>query len=301
MKKNGFILSTLLLLCYSFSKNMPQRYEVASKESKSLNLDLDRPEDNMTAFVKVRASLTDNEEVIYYANGKIYGFVDGERDKPLMGFQMYNIGRSIKRAENSYYLLTNEVLLYTDLNTGKVLEEFNNPYTKETVDVVHVWNSPVNQKQDLEGRYGKWGIPHQKLGEDMICMNADIFLKYPSPLTIAEFPENAQSDNYEAAELFQFFFSEKDMNNPDKASIPCTISWTRLGPWLPWLKMGQRSGNMVYQGAGYKLMESDYNKMPKMLIDYVLANHPEYRHAPTKYTQPNETSWTYFKKLNSNK
>ncbi|MEM9687281.1 MAG: DUF1838 family protein, partial [Bacteroidota bacterium] len=75
-------------------------------------------------------------------------------------------------------------------------------------------------------------------------------------------------------------------------------SWTRIGPWLPWLKMGQRQGNMVYQAAGYKLMETDYDTMPAILRDYVMANKPEYRHAPTEYTSPNETSWTYFKKNN---
>lgn len=268
-------------------------------EKVSLNLNLDDPADNMTAFVKVRGSLNSGEEVIYYANGKIYGFVEGERDKPLMGFEMYNIGRSVKKGENSYELLTNEVLLYTDLKTGEILEKFENPYTGETVDVVHVWNSPVNQKQEMEGRFGPWGVNHKKYGEDMICMNADIFLAYPSPLTKKEFPENAQSDLYEAAELFQFFFSEKDMNDPEKKSIDCTISWTRLGPWLPWLKMAQRQGNMVYQGAGYKLMGTDYDKMPKVLRDYVLAKEPKYRNAPTEFTSPNETSWTYFKKIST--
>lgn len=287
-----FLISSLLIWgCQEAASD-----GTASGNKASLNLDLNDPADNMTAFVKVRGSLNSGEEVIYYANGKIYGFVEGERDKPLMGFEMYNIGRSVKKGENSYELLTNEVLLYTDLKTGEVLESFENPYTGESVDVVHVWNSPVNQKQELEGRFGPWGVNHNKYGEDMICMNADIFLAYPSPLSTQEFPKNSQSDLYEAAELFQFFFSEKDMNDPDKKSIDCTISWTRIGPWLPWLEMGQAQGNMVYQGAGYKLMEKDYDQMPKVLTEYVMANDPTYRHAPTEFSSPNETSWTYFKK-----
>lgn len=291
MKKKYLLLTALVFVLFGCQP------EPTSKTSASLNLDLDDPADNMTAFVKVRGSLTDNEEVIYYANGKIYGFVEGERDKPLMGFEMYNIARTIKTEENSYQLLTNEVLLYTDIRTGEVLEEFKNPYTNETVKVVHVWNSPVNQKFEMEGRFGKWGVNHNKLGEDMICMNSDIFLAYPSPLKVAEFPKNSQSDLYEAAELFQFFFSEDQVNQADKTSVDCTISWTRLGPWLPWLEMGQRPGKMVYQGAGYKLMETDYDTMPKVLTEYVMSHKPEYRHAPTEFSSPNETSWTYFKKI----
>jgi len=299
MKNTFLLLAFLICLLTACQQQSGDSKKLAIETAPSLNLDLDKAEDNLTAFVKVRASLKENEEVIFYAKGKIYGFVNGERDKALMGYEMYNIGRSVKKEENAYYLLTNEVLLYTDLKTGEVLEQFKNPYTDETVDVVHVLNSPVNQVQQLESKYGKWGITHNKYGDDVICMSANIFLKYPSPLSVAEFPENSQSDDYEAAELFQFFFSEKDLNDPTKNSIECTISWSRLGPWLPWMKMGQRPGTMVYQGEGYKLMETDYDKMPKVLIDYVMKHHPEYRHAPTEYTKPNETSWTYFKKLNT--
>jgi len=300
MKKLSSILLFLALILIMACQNgdPTTMAQADTSTTKVLNLDLDKAEDNLTAFVKARSSLTNNEEAIFYANGKIYGFVEGERDKPLLGFEMYNIARSIQKEDGSYELLTNEVLLYTDLKTGEVLKQFENPYTQETVEVLHVWNSPVNQKFQVEGKYGKWGVNHNKYGTDMICMNADVFLAYPSPLKVADYPKNAQSDLYEAAELFQFFFSEKAMNDPSQNSIDCTISWTRIGPWLPWMNMGQRAGKMVYQGAGYKLMEKDYDKMPKLLTEYVMKTKPEYRHAPTTFSSPNETSWTYFKKMN---
>ncbi len=293
-----YLLVSILVGCKHTQGVIDEIPTSAINQQVSLDLDLDDPKDNLLAFVKVRGSLDPEDEVIFYANGKIYGFVEGERDKPLMGYEMYNIARNVKVDEYDYQLLTNEVLLYTDLVTGEVLEKFENPYTKEVVDVVHVWNSPVNQEQKLQGKYGPWGVNHNTYGDDMICMNADIFLAYPSPLTVEAYPDNAQSDLYEATELFQFFFSEKDINNPELNSVPSTISWTRIGPWLPWMRMGQRQGNLVYQGAGYKLMEEDYDLMPKVLTEYVMSHKPEYRHAPLTMTKPNETSWTYFKKLN---
>lgn len=278
-----------------------QQLQEQVQAGSSLNLDLDNPVDNLTAFAKVRGSLNKDEEVIYYANGAIYGFVDGERDKHLMNFEMYNIARLNSTGENEYDLLTREVLLYTDKETGEVLENFMNPYTEQSVKVFHVWNDPVNQQFKLQGKYGPWGVNHNKYGNDLICMNADILLAYPSPLTVEEYPENSQSDLYEAGELFQFFVSEKELNNPNINSAECTISWTRLGPWLPWLNMAQRPGRMIYQGAGIKLLEKDYDTMPAVLRDYVMKTKPEYRHAPTEYTSPNETSWTYYKKLNPKK
>ena len=299
MKKDILFYLTIfaLVTCACDTKKAIEKPAQVIKTN-TLNLDLDKPKDNLLAFAKVRGSLNKDEEVIYYANGTIYGIVDGERDKTLMDYEMYNIARIIKTDENAYQLLTREVLLYMDKETGKVLEQFKNPYTEETVDVLHVWNDPVNQNFVLEGKYGKWGVNHNKVGKDMICMNADVLLAYPSPLSIEEYPENSQSNLYEAGELFQFFVSEKELNDPNDQSTECTISWTRIGPWLPWMKMGQRPGKMLYQGAGYKLLEKDFDEMPAVLRDYVMAKKPEYRHAPTEYSKPNETSWTYFKKMN---
>lgn len=298
--KFSFLSFVILLTLLNVScSNTETKKADSSNSNNSTNafFDLDDQSDNLEAFVKVRGSMDPEEEVIYYANGKIYGFVDGERDKPLLGYEMYNIARTIK-AEGGYDLLTNEVLLYTDLKTGEVLESFKNPYTEENVNVLHVWNSPVNQNFRLKGKYGDWGVNHNKYGKDKICMNADVFLAYPSPLKVADYPDNSQSDLYEAVELFQFFFSEEDLNNSNKPSTDVDISWTRIGPWLPWMNMGQRPGKLVYQGAGYKLSEKDYDAMPAILRDYVMANKPEYRHAPTEFTSPNETSWTYYKKMN---
>lgn len=57
---------------------------------------------------------------------------------------MYNIVCFIKKGEYDYELLINEVLLYMDLKIGEVLEQFENLYIGEMVDVLYVWNLFVN-------------------------------------------------------------------------------------------------------------------------------------------------------------
>ena len=163
------LLSSIFFLVFSL-------HLVKGQHTAPAKLNLNNPEDNLTAFAKVRGSMDSTEEVIFYANGAIYGFVGGERDKPLMGFEMFNIGKLIPKGPHNYELLTNEVLLYTDINTGAVLDSFLNPYTGVKIPVVHVWNSPVNQKFELEGRFGKWKVNHNKYGDDVLCFNSDIFL-----------------------------------------------------------------------------------------------------------------------------
>jgi hypothetical protein len=263
-------------------------------------LDLSKPEDNLAAFVKVRGSTDEGEEIFFYAAGTIYSFIPGERDMPLMGFEMYNVGK-MKKVEGGYHLLTREVGFYKDLKTGQILEKWYNPWIKDTCEVIQVWNDPVNQKFMLKSERGIWGVPFQE-HEDRITMYSDIFLHYPSPLKVAEFPENSASDTYEAAELFQFFFSEKDLNNPALKSIPVEVSWTRVGPYLPWMRMGRRPGHLVYQCRGYKVTGPNaWQKIPQQMRDYVLKHHPEFAHAPDTFETPNETSWTYFKKIKAQK
>lgn len=298
--KTTVLLSCVFSACAIFFLNNCTGTQ-KTRQSASLNLDLSKPADNLTAFLKMRISTTENEEVYFYASGTIYSFVAGERDRPLLGFDMYNVGK-IQKMEGGYQMLTREVGFYKDLQTGAIIESWQNPWTNKNCEVVHVWNDPVNQKFALEGKFGKWGIPYHDMGNGRICLNSDIFLTYPSPLTIAEFPDNAASDTYEAAELFQFFADKKDLNNPAVANAPAEVSWTRIGPFLPWMGMGQRPGNLVYQCRGYKISgPGAWERVPQQTRDYVMKHHPEFAHAPDTYTTPNETSWTYFKKLKSGK
>ncbi len=262
-------------------------------------LDLNKPEDNLKAFIKMRASLKEGEETVYYWKGLVFSFVPGERSQPLFELEAYNVAKIVK-TQGGYNMLTREVALYKDIKTGEYLDKWNNPLTGETVEVVHVWNDPVNQQLLLKGRGGDWGVPWMRMGNGRIAMNSDIFLLYPSPLKKADFPANSRSDLYQAAELFQFFMNEKDLNSK-KNSIYSEVGWTRISDFLPWMRMGDRPGYLVYQCRGYKLMNGTFEALPKPMQEYVKARQPKFMHAPDVYETPNMTSWRYFKELQEQK
>jgi hypothetical protein len=270
----------------------------AQKKSKTpaKSLDLTKAEDNLEAFVKMRADLN-GEEVTYYWIGTVYSFVPGERSVPLFTLEGCNVGKTVK-VEGGYQFLTREVAVYKDLETNKIMSKWYNPLLKDSVEVVDVWNDPVNQQFMLKGKYGDWGVDFTQLGEDRLAMHSDIFLLYPSPLKKADFPENSRSDNYQAAELFQFFFSKKDMNS-NAPSIYSDISWTRMSDFLPWMRMADKPGYLVYQCRGYKVMKGQ--DLPADFKNYIQANKSEYLHAPDKFSSPNMTSWKYFKQFKEKK
>ena len=259
----------------------------------SLALNLEDSSDNLTAFLKMRASLEEGKEVVYWWTGKVYSFMPQQRGKLLFDFEGYNIAR-LKEEGAHFQLLTKEASFYKDVESGAILESWFNPFIEDTVEVVQVWNDPVN----MEFKKGQVKIPYTNLGNDHICMNADILLAYPSQLSRKDYPKNSKSDIYQSAELFQFFVDKKDLDNAASPSAYAELSWTRVGDWLPWMEMGSTDGYLIYQCRGYKL-ENGYQDLPNHIKEYVEKHQPEFTKAPTEYTKPNETSWSYYKKMHS--
>lgn len=280
MKKQFFTLIALAVAITSFAQKKPL-------------YNLENAKDNMDAYVKMRASLDTSKESVFYATGKVYAYDPEKPWKVLFNFEMYNIARMQKMAcDSGWRLVTREMLVYKDPKTNEILKTWKNPWTGEEVEVIPVWNDPVNQTF----AYNSFIVPFEKLGNGRVCLYNDVPLSYPSPLKKAEYPSNSRSDVYQGAELFNFFINEADLQNKKLNSVNADISWTRFSDFLPWMKMGALPGNLLYQSRGYKL-KNGFDDLPQQLKDFVLANKPEYQFAPRVFTKPNMTSWKYFKKV----
>ncbi|WP_214316864.1 DUF1838 family protein [Nonomuraea sediminis] len=127
---------------------------------------------------------------------------------------------------------------YLDPVSREILSGWDNRYSSEHVEVLHVWNDPVNQRWPA-----KLTAPTTRIGDDVV-INTDVLLAYPSPLPPSEFPASSGDATYRAMELFQFFARAADLDDPAVGNVPCTL----------------------------------------------------YAYAPEKWSAPNETSWTSFKR-----
>lgn len=250
------------------------------------------PLDNFESFVRVRGSLDPTQESVYHWTGAIYAQEPEKPARHLFDFEGYNIARTVIDAQGNCQLLTREMAVYRDPKTHEILEKWQNPYTQKRVNVLQVWNDPVNNLLPNQG--GLSPVDVQDLG-DRASYNVDVFLTYPSPLPREAYPDFSQSDTYQGAELFNFYVDKEDLEDPALKSVPAEISWTRLGPWLPWMQMSDRQGQLVYHARGSKL-EGGVQDLPRDIHNYVSDREPKFLHAPEQWSQPNETSWTYFKK-----
>lgn len=260
--------------------------------------DLATPEGQLLALRRIQCSEIDGKAVTYYWKGSAYSRVPGEPDRQLFKVEGMNVRHcgplpgSTNKAE--FRLISREILLYEDPVTGAVLRTWDNPWTGKTVDVVHVANDPVNGNYGLVGRDGKpTSLPFEVSGNQW-WLTTGVPLFYTNPL--AGDYQRYVGGTYHATELFNFFGAADDLGNRKKDSADTAVSWQRLSSWLPWMEMGDRAGMLYFHTAGRKLDKWD-DISPTMKAE-IESTYPIYRNPPPLDDQrPNETSWTYFKKI----
>ncbi len=255
-------------------------------------LDLQSEAGSLEAMVKLRCSLDPQQEEILWWAGTLFAQEPGKKAAPLMGFEGYNICRAEKQPDGVWRLYTRELTFYRDLKTGKIIDSWDNPLSGERNEVVQVANDPVNTVLNAPGR--PLHLPWVEAGDE-VMLTLNIPLAYPNPLQPAEFPAESSGPTYMGSEHFMFFAPRAAMEDPALKSVPVTYGWTRVGPWLPWMKLGTRPGSLLYIAQGNKRASVD--ELPADIRELVRSKYPEYARAPETWVQPNMTSWSYYKQL----
>lgn len=248
---------------------------------------------------KLQCSLEDGVPQVFEWSGYGYARVPGERDKRLFGLAGMNI-RQCGQIEDpalgeGYRLVSREIMLYLDPNTGEVLRTFQNPWTGAQNEVIHVANDPVNGRPTF-GRRPDGSEQTFAYRE----VNGQYLINYEIPL----FYRNPMGGNYQqyvggtyhATEIFDFNGDLAELLDGDQPVAYPVVSWVRLAQWLPWMEMDSRAGMLYFNAMGRKL--HSYDQLSDVLKQEIAARYPEYvAPPPLDDTRPNETSWTYMKKI----
>ena len=254
--------------------------------------------DSVQAFRRIQCSLEDGQSAVYGWTGRAYSRVPGEPDRLLFTVDGMNIRQcgTVNDPDKGtgFRLVSKEILLYRDPVTGEVLKTWQNPWTDETVDVLHVANDPVNQPPVFATGRGDrpFSLPFV-VSDDQWWLTITFPLFYDNPLG-GEYQQYI-GGKYHATELFNFMGDTTDLAPDAGDTANIRIGWVRISGWLPWMKMGGRPGEIYFHTAGRKL--ENYDQLADVLKEEIATNYPGYDAPPPLDDQrPNETSWTYFKK-----
>jgi hypothetical protein len=262
-------------------------------------LDLSSPVDNLTAYRKIQCSTKDATPVVYHWSGHVYSRVPGEPDRHIFDVEGMNIRQCAAVNDPAkgpgFRMVSRELMFYVDPVTRAVLKTWTNPFSGKTVDVVPVVNDPVNMRPVFATDEN--GTPfslHARTEGDRVFLSTEVPLFYRNPL--AGDYQDYVGNKYHAMEIFDFVADKADLLDRDKSQASPSVSWVRVAEWLPWMEMGGRDGLMVMNATGQKVAGID--QLPEVIRTQISANYPAWTAPPpVDDARPNETSWTYFKKV----
>ncbi|MEM9529385.1 MAG: DUF1838 family protein [Pseudomonadota bacterium] len=285
-----------------FALILPLSLFAAAAAADGHGLDPNKPADAITLARKIMCSTEDGAEATYWWHGRAYSRRMGERDKLLFLVEGMNVRACTSDTHpergNGYRLVSREILLYKDPKTGEVLSKWENPWTGEEVDVLHVANDPVNFQSYEMGRDGQGATWSGEFKNDGWFQSNTVPLFYPNPLA-SEFQAEI-GGTYHATEMFNFFGPKEDLLDPNVKSADVRVGWSRMSDWLPWMKMGGRDGMIYMHTAGSKLRSWD--ELSDTLKTEIRKHYPEYTNAPPlDDDRRNVTSWSYFRDVRAGK
>lgn len=271
-------------------------------------LDLETPFGNLEGYARLRTNVDMKSTHYGWYDGLVMGVAP---DGPLLnicGARGLMCSRLLPlEGEHGYRRVQREVIFYYDLDTGEVLDEMVNPFTGETVRVVHVANDPFNRiiRETAISRptFGGLNVEAAKPVEkpilykwtakgDRLTMERHIHLYYRNALNPDKWLRESSGPMNRASEFFQYNVSLDDMQNEALTTVDYVGHWGRVTPWLPWMLMGQAPGHCLYQCQTASTQRLD--DVPSDIVKYTRERYPKFLEAPTKWEEPSLSSLEHY-------
>jgi len=291
----------------------PRRPNADEGDLESLGLtgptyDLTTAAGNVDAYAKITSNLDMSSTHFGWIDGYVMGVAPGGPLRNICGFRGFGCNRLLPlEGEHGYRRVLREIVFYTDLETGEILTEMDNPYTGERVKVAPVANDPFNRiirEQELsrpsfgglnvnEERKPKPFILNWNAFGDRLMMERHIHLYYPNALNPEVWVRESSGPMNRVTETYIYHMSLSDVQNPELTTVEHTGVWGRLTPWLPWLLMGQAPGHCLYN-CMFASMHSLEEAPDLRIVDYVSRKYPKYLDAPTEWLEPSLSSLEWY-------
>lgn len=266
-------------------------------------VDFKDPEWNRDTYARMDADLDPTKEKIGWLRGTAYGVRDNEKVRALFGVDGFSVVRTKRLEDGSWRRMLREIVFYRDLETGKILESWHNPYTNEDVRVVPIANDPFNftissYLPDLPSYGGlikPTAAPKRPYLLDwsegpngtLICRTGLDFI-YPNALQPDKWPRESSGQFNRVSEHFIYTINRKDAENPALTNLPIVGAWSRITPWLPWMLMGQAPGHVSYF-TDFATVHS-LSEIPADIVAAARAKGKKWLHAPTEDYGPSLSS-----------
>lgn len=266
-------------------------------------LDFDNPYDNLYAFAKLWSTLGD-EPLLSSFHGTLFAYVEGRRSKALFGYAGTGLFQSKLLDNGNVRLRGKETGYFTDLETGEVLDHWDNPWTGERVEVYSFLNDRIRGELTSEMPRFEFGgeddsptlmnagsaasgdervpfvLPWEVYG-DRVHLAWDYCHGYTNPVDKARWPKASTHDFINPSEHFYFTTSLAELEDRSLPSARYTAGFSRISPWWPWMRMGESGVDGSLFGRMISVKgDGQAEDVPEKIHAYTAKHHPEYLEAP---------------------
>ncbi len=232
--------------------------------------DLSQPRANLEGMLRMTASLTE-EDVPWWFDGTIFGIVGEEAPLPLVRFEGWEV-YWVRPVENDAYELTGHtVTFFYDVDTGEMLDTFENPYTGATNKVTasvqgggagsgfNYSENGVRPTRFIDKMPEKPLLLQWSSVRNLIWMHAET--AYPPGL-----PQPRKQRQTMFAPLDEF-------NDPEVMNLSTAFSATVFENWPRWMDMGDEQGHVIWHASGAKIDTLD--DLPDAFRERLEREHPD--------------------------
>ena len=256
----------------------------ASEYAGAATLDLSKPEDVIAAEIRLGCAPDPKHPRLSVNQGSVYSHRAGEPDRHLFDVlglttRACEVMRDPKRGPG-YRAVGREIMFFIDLASRDILESWLNPWTAERVEVLHMLNDPTSMAQP---RYAFSAEREPEARWTGTIVEGLAVSRRTQPF----FRDNPLGGPYQDFIGGKYHVLESSTDVVPVASwldtsVPSASrgvsSWTRISPWLPWMKMGDREGLIVI--TSYWTSVGSLDALPEPLRGRVRADFPQFAEAP---------------------
>ena len=245
-------------------------------------LDLESAQGKFNAFGRMAASLGD-EKVYWWRSMVRYGIVDQDvipLHRTLGGLFIV----TENNGDGTVTYVNREVGYHLDIESGALLDTWDNPYTGKSVTVKHLRSGPNATKLTPQGAVPQaegsaMALPFdvvQNIGPvlasaDTVWLNFDLHAVGkgggPSPVLFRD--------------MITYRAARSDLENAALDNVPASYTIQDYLNWRPWMGMDGIRGVLAGRGAGEKVGGPD--EFPKQLLAMIEENDPSWLNDPENW------------------
>jgi hypothetical protein len=243
-----------------------------------------------------------------YVFGPMFGTTGPGDFRPLFRMESIATVRTYPQAGGAFRYLAGQFIVFTDFDTGEVLDAWENPYLdNEKVEVFHYRDVPLDYVLDPNKMPERYEVRtrddlSRKLVLDWFFRGDTAYgdaiakTRLKNRLDPGVWKRESIGEWWETYEAYRWHGKIAEIEDLSLPSIPSfSGDFQTFKPWEPFMLMGQRPGKIFSVRTAFKI--PNFDVVPKKVMAFAEKHFPNVLSAPTAFDKSYKLNDAWFKEL----